>query len=238
MRRWILAALLVLVLAAPAGAVFTDQEPTNDAIATAPILFNKTGPVTTIGGKLALVAGDIDFLGITALSAGDIVTVSVTPLEDPPNLENPDTMVGLFDSTGVILCQKDQASNNTQSEFPPGSGSLCRFSITAAGDYYVGVTGVTGFSDTPFDGAHSEDGAYEVTISVYAGSAPTPTPTPIGTPTATPTPTPTATPTPEPGAMLQLVAGGVGLAFLNKRRLRKNRRAQPTGDTDRSSGGA
>jgi hypothetical protein len=54
------------------------------------------------------------------------------------------------------------------------------------------------------------------------------------TPTATPTTTPTATPTPEPGAMLQLVAGGVGLVFLNKRRLRKNRRAQPTGDTDRS----
>jgi len=43
---------------------------------------------------------------------------------------------------------------------------------------------------------------------------------------------------PEPGAILQLVAGGVGLAFLNKRRLRKNRRAQPTADTDRSPGGA
>jgi hypothetical protein len=33
--------------------------------------------------------------------------------------------------------------------------------------------------------------------------------------------------------MLQLVAGGVGLAFLNKVRLRKNRRAQPKGDSDR-----
>jgi hypothetical protein len=38
------------------------------------------------------------------------------------------------------------------------------------------------------------------------------------TPTATPTPTPT--PTPEPGVMLQLVSGGVGLAWLNKRRRR------------------
>jgi hypothetical protein len=28
--------------------------------------------------------------------------------------------------------------------------------------------------------------------------------------------------------MLQLVAGGIGLAFLNKRRIRKNRRAKPT----------
>lgn len=50
------------------------------------------------------------------------------------------------------------------------------------------------------------------------------------TPTATPTPTPTATPTPtpEPGVLLQLVTGGVGLAFLNKRRTCKNRRAKPT----------
>jgi len=35
-------------------------------------------------------------------------------------------------------------------------------------------------------------------------------------------------PAPEPGVILQLVAGGVGLAFLNKRRLQKNRRAKPT----------
>jgi hypothetical protein len=42
-----------------------------------------------------------------------------------------------------------------------------------------------------------------------------PTPTPA-TPTATPTASPT--PTPEPGVILQLVAGGVALAFLNRRR--------------------
>jgi hypothetical protein len=34
---------------------------------------------------------------------------------------------------------------------------------------------------------------------------------------------------PEPGAILQLVAGGIGLAFLNKRRLRMKRRStEPT----------
>jgi hypothetical protein len=210
----VLVALLALVLAAPAGAAIADQEPANDAIATAPISFNKTGPVTTNGGKLTLVAGDIDFLGIAALVAGDVVTVSVTPLDDPPNLEDPDTIVGLFDSTTMILCRNDEAFNNSQSEIPPGSGSLCRFRITAAGDYYVGVTG---FSDTPFDGAHGEDGDYEVTISVYPGPVPTPTPTP----TATPTPTPT--PTPEPGALLQLVSGGIGLAWLQRRRNRRVR---------------
>jgi cell division septation protein DedD len=58
----------------------------------------------------------------------------------------------------------------------------------------------------------------------------TPTATPTVSPTTTPTATPTAspTPTPEPGVFLQLVVGGVGLAFLNKRRMRKNRRPSRT----------
>ena len=53
----------------------------------------------------------------------------------------------------------------------------------------------------------------------------TPKATPAATPpTPTPTTTPTATPTPEPSLMLQLVAGGVGLALLDRRRTRKMRR--------------
>jgi hypothetical protein len=221
MRGWILAALLALVLAAPAGAVLSDDEPCNDQIAAsggcpsgAPIQMVKTGPVTSNGGKLTLVAGDIDFLGIAALVAGDIVTVSVTPLDDPPNLEDPDTIVGLFDSTAMILCRRDETFNNDLQDPLIGNGSLCRVRITAAGDYYVGVTG---YSATSFDGTHGEDGAYEVTISVYPGPVPIPTPTP--TPTATPTPTPT----PEPGAVLQLLSGGVSLAWLRRRRNRRVR---------------
>jgi hypothetical protein len=67
------------------------------------------------------------------------------------------------------------------------------------------------------------------TITPTATATATPTATPIATPTAsstiTPTATPTAspTPTPEPGVILQLVAGGIGLAFLNRRRMRENR---------------
>ncbi len=52
---------------------------------------------------------------------------------------------------------------------------------------------------------------------VYLGGDPNNTPTPTPTPTATPMGSPTPTPTPEPGMILQLVAGAVGLAFLNKR---------------------
>jgi probable HAF family extracellular repeat protein len=88
----------------------------------------------------------------------------------------------------------------------------------------------------------------------FLDATPTPTPTPTATPRTcleppaactknadccsnqcsgqggnkTCQPEPTPTPTPEPGVMLQLVSGGVGLAFLNKRRMRKNRRAKPT----------
>ena len=60
----------------------------------------------------------------------------------------------------------------------------------------------------------------------------TPTPTPATPTPPTPTVTPTAspTPTPEPGAILQLVTGGIGLAFLNQRRMRKKR--HPKGAPD------
>jgi hypothetical protein len=214
MHSWFLAALMVLLLAAPAGAVITEQEPANDAVATAPFVIVKFGSVTTSGGELGLTAGDIDFLGIPALAVGDIVTMSTTPL-DNSNFEDPDTIMGLFDSaiapSTLILCRNDDAPNNG-GEFAPGLGSLCRFQITAPGNYYVGVTG---FDDAgvPFDGNHTENGDYVVSITIISGPTPTPTPTP----TATPSPTPT----PEPGLMLQLASGGLGLAWLHRRRTQR-----------------
>jgi hypothetical protein len=67
------------------------------------------------------------------------------------------------------------------------------------------------------------------TVSPTATPTVSPTTTPTATPTVSPTTTPTATPTvsptptPEPGVILQLFSGGIGLAFLNRRRMRKNR---------------
>jgi hypothetical protein len=222
MRSLSLAALMLLVLAAPAGAVITDVEPANDSVATAPIMLSKNGVVTTDGGELELVAGDIDFLGIAALSAGDVVTVTTTPLDDA-DLEIPDTMVGLFDSsttdpTQMILCMGDDTANNDLITDPGGNeigfGSLCRFGITAPGDYYVGVTGFRAddppgcnppdCTSYPFDGGIGpvpcEEsggdtivcGSYQVTIAV--------------------------TEIPEPDVLLQLVSGGIGLAWLYRRR--------------------
>jgi hypothetical protein len=139
----------------------------------------------------------------------------------------PDTIVGLFDSsttdpTHMILCRGDDSGNNdliTQGGNPIGAGSMCRFLIAAPGNYYVGVTGyrpTTPFncdpaappghqdecSSYPFDGGIGSVpceelgiidtcGNYQVTIGVHA--------------------------VPEPGVILQLVFGGAGLAWLNRR---------------------
>ena len=221
---------LSVFIAASAGAVLTDDEP-NDTIADAAANAHmvKSGPVTTDGGELELVAGDIDFLGVAALSVGDIVTVTTTPLEDPPDLHEPDTVVGLFDSTTIdptneILCRGDNARNNDLQNCPGGEcvgrGSLCRFKITAPGNYYVGVTGFrpknpggctpgVNCISFPFDGGigatpcseSSGDsltcGTYQVTIAVRS--------------------------LPEPGLLFQLASGCVGLLVLDRRRRSANR---------------
>jgi hypothetical protein len=254
MRSGILAALMVLMLAAPAGETITEVEPANDSVATAPIQVIKTGPVTTDGGELVLVAGDIDFVGIAALQAGDVVTVTTTPLDDA-DLEVPDTVVGLFDSsatdpTHMILCRGDDTANNDLITGPGGSsigrGSLCRFGITAPDNYYVGVTGFRskippacdpaappGHVDEclsfPFDGGIGptpceEDDGDSLTCGEYQVTIAV-NGLPGPTPTATPTATPTPTPTPEPGVLLQLVSGGIGLVWLNGLR---NRRRTPS----------
>ena len=137
--------------------------------------------------------GDTDYLGIGGLLAGDIVTMSTTPLNDPPDLESPDTIVGLFDSTGTMLCVFDDAFNNQLDEFLMGYGSLCRFEVPADGNYFVGITG---FSAAPFDGAHFEEGLYALTLTI--------------------------TPLPEPGVMLQLASGVLGLAALQACHRRAN----------------
>jgi len=242
MRSLFHAALMLLVLAAPAGAILTDVEPANDSVATAPFQVIKTGPsnvrsVTTEGGEFVLVAGDIDFVGIAALSTGDVVTVTTTPLDDA-DLEVPDTIVGLFDSsaadpTHMILCRGDDTANNDlitgAGGVLIGFGSLCRFGITAPGNYYVGVTGFRSkfppgcdraappghpdeCSSFPFDGGIGSTeceepgptftcGNYQVTIAVNG--------------------------LPEPGVILQLVSGGIGLAWLNGRRNRRMAASSP-----------
>jgi len=219
LRVWLIAVMmLVWVAPRPAAAVLTDDEPSNDAIGTAAVQIVSTASVTMDGGEFTLIFGDTDYLGIGSLAVGDIVTVSTTPLDDVL-FKDPDTMIGLFTSGGSRACEGDDSINNELANPPGGRGSLCRFVIDSAGTWYVGVTG---FSDPPFNGNHFESGVYELHVTINAVVAP-PTATPTSTPTSTPTATPTPTPTPEPDVVLQLVSGGVGLAWLQRRRNRRVR---------------
>lgn len=205
---------MLVLLAAPAGAVLTDDEPCNDAIAPsgacpsgAPIQLVSMGAGVTTGGSdgFSLDFRNSDFIGIAGLVAGDILVVSTTPLDDPPFFQDPDTVVGLFDSATKDpvterLCIGDDTFNT---DLPPvtGFGSLCRFEIPTAGTYFVGITGFD--ADTFFfDDNHFQSGDYALTVTIISA--------------------------PEPGGILQLVAGVVGVWVLNKRRLRTNCRTERT----------
>jgi hypothetical protein len=197
MRNLFSSTLLLIVIASPAAALLSDEEPSNNSIANAsiqmPIPPNESvvsvdaGVFTfTVGG------GDLDYLGIGGLLAGDVVNLSTTPLGDPPAFETPDTIAGLFSDNEASECVGDDAFNNDLDQFPTGFGSLCRFEIPTDGDYFIGVTG---FSPVPFDGAHFEEGKYSLIVSV--------------------------TRLPEPGVLLQLASGVLGLAALHARRRTK-----------------
>jgi len=194
MRISTLSALTLLVIASPATALLLDQEPSNNSVSTATTQLTPIAAVNADVGRFSFEVGggDTDYIGIGGLFAGDVVTVSTTPMVDAPDFQVPDTIVGIFDSAGNELCIGDDAWNNDLDNFPTGYGSLCRYEIDADGDYYVGVTG---FTPTPFDGNHSEEGIFSMTITVTA--------------------------LPEPGALLQLASGLLGLAVLDGRRRRR-----------------
>ena len=186
--------LLFVLLAAPAGALLTDDEPANDTIATATTqIAYSSGLSTDAGGEgngeFTLVPNDVDYLKITGLSSGDIIVATTTPLENAA-FDVPDTIIGIFDAGGSMECLGDDAYNNDLDPFAIGFGSLCRWEVQSAGDYFVGVTG---FSVDPFVLGHSSMGDYTVTVTVI----------------------------PEPALILELACGGLGLAWLQRRRNRK-----------------
>ena len=197
MRNLFLSTLILIALAAPATALLSDEEPSNNNVATAPIQLPippNESVMTTDAGVLVLRVGggDLDYLGIGSLLAGDVVNLLTTPLGDPPAFETPDTIVGLFSDGEAMECAGDDAFNNDLDQFPTGFGSLCRIEIPTDGDYFIGITG---FSAIPFDGAHFEEGKYSLTVNV--------------------------TRLPEPAVLLQLVSGALGLAALQSRRRMK-----------------
>jgi len=193
MQILLVSVLALVVIASPAPALLTDLEPSNNSMSTATIQLVPSGAAVDVdGGRLSFFGGggDIDYIGIGDLIAGDVLTITTTPMADAPVFEHPDTIVGIFNSTGADLCIGDDAANNDLDNFPMGFGSLCRLEIPADGDYFIGATG---FSPIPFDGAHSAEGNYTFVVTIAAAL-------------------------PEPGLLLQLASGLLGLAVLDKRR--------------------
>jgi len=212
MQIWFLSVLMLLSIASPAAALLADQEPSNNSMSTATIQLVPSAGLSVDAGEFSFFVGggDTDFVGIGGLLAGDVVTITTTPMVDAPGFEDPDTIVGLFNSTGTELCIGDDAANNDLDNFPMGFGSLCRLEISADGDYFVGATG---YSAIPFDGDHLQEGVYSLTVTITAAL-------------------------PEPGLLLQLASGLLGLVALDKRRRcasRERERRAPTPPVSGSS---
>jgi len=183
--------LLMLVMNSPSGAMsIADDEDANDALGTAGIqILRGTDPSAHVG-IFSLTPGDVDFLGLGPLDAGDIITAVTTPLEGGL-FEVPDTMLGVFRADGDRLI-----FNNDAGEV--GLGSLIHFLVPSAGDYFLAVTGrgdddFDGFHDQ-FEQPHGEDGRYLFTVGLV--------------------------PIPEPSTLPLLIAGIAGLAALPRIRRR------------------
>jgi len=150
------AALILVAGTAQAG--ITESEP-NNSFGTADVIARGAAPWADTGlmSLRAGASGDLDFFAIS-LSAGEVITIITTPL-DPP-FDNPDTMLGFFDSDGILLDFNDDAN---------GLGSAIRYQVDTDGTYYIGVTG---FADFDFVGDHGQVGIYSLTVAVKFIPAP------------------------------------------------------------------
>ena len=166
-----LLALLTLLLFAPfALAVLPDDEDDNDDTSTAALNLPRAGDLVADSGVLEIEPGDVDYVGVGSLLAGDSITAVTTPLEDE-FFEVPDTILGIFDSEGVLLALGSFGIVNEDGTIR-GLGSLLRFVVPESGDYFVGVSGFgdSGVGNDTFNGDHGETGSYVLTV-YYAGSA-------------------------------------------------------------------
>jgi len=162
MRKPIFAMLLMMLTVAPAGAgTLVDDESANDLIETAGIQISREAEPNAHAGDFTLIAGDVDFVGIGPLAAGDVITAATTPLEGS-GFSNPDTILGVFDTAGFLVAYNDDAGGLSP-------GSALAFEVLSDGNYFVAVSG---YGDPTFEGIHNKFGRYALTISLVPVSAP------------------------------------------------------------------
>jgi hypothetical protein len=167
------------------GGGFVDTDPANQTAAGADLI--SLTPGTARAAVAELGDADVDFFRVD-LHAGDALSAMTAPLNDLGATFNaPDTLIGLFDSSGTnLLAANDdsggyssiiafdpvtgeivQISPDLSSDFPGdqfgGLGSALRALIPVDGTYYLAVTGAF---DDGFSGAHFETGAYALLVGL------------------------------------------------------------------------
>jgi hypothetical protein len=165
------------------GGAFLDTDPTNNSFVGADAI-----SIGSSGASVAvsqLLANDVDYYALN-LTQGQIVSFLTAPLEDLPfSFDVPDTLIGLFNSSGTEIASNDDAGDEGLNDLNPdlGSdnpianatnviwGSAMRVLVPATGVYYLGVTG---YGDDGFTGGHSEFGKYGLLVGTVTPSAPTP----------------------------------------------------------------
>ena len=146
---------LLTVSTVPSSPSFVESE-LNDSILTADPVPGGAGNPWAIAGPMYLDDGgtDVDYFEIH-LEAGQTFTAAASPLSDP--FDSPDTSMALFDSAGGRIVLDDDSANDGESY-----GAVIMYEATAAGDYYLAVTGYEGdFAG----GEHGESGGYLLTIA-------------------------------------------------------------------------
>jgi len=181
------------------GGGFLDTDPANQTAAGADLI--GVTPGTARVAVLQLGESDVDFFRLD-LKAGDVLSTMTAPLDDlGTSFDYPDTLLGLFDSSGTnLLVVNDDAGWEFDNHYPLASdfpyaggiyGSALRALIPEDGTYYLAVTG---FGDDDYAGTHAEFGAYALLVGVAV---------------------------PEPGTaslgVMALAAGGMGFAMKRKR---------------------
>jgi hypothetical protein len=154
------------------GGGFLDTDPANQTTAGADTIVFGPGTNAAVAVSRLAAGGDVDFYRLELL-AGDVLSAMTAPLGSlPTDYTVPDTMLGLFDSSGSLLFFDDDSGDigndpagllASDSPFDDIFGSALRAEITASGTYYLAVTG---FGDDNFLGDHGESGAYALLVGV------------------------------------------------------------------------
>jgi len=106
----------------------------------------------TVGG---VTGADVDFFTFTGLTPGLDFTIETTQATST----GMDTLLGWFDDSGSLLASDDDSG--------VGYLSLLTGKVPSSGKLTFGVTG---YGDTSFGGSHSQDGDYNLVLSITGGT--------------------------------------------------------------------